>query len=68
VSKGIIQTAVTNRDLRLELRYHLPSTFPETANDEPAIDIGFAPEYDAEISSELACLLLAIQEERGEFS
>jgi hypothetical protein len=70
VSKGIIQTAITNKNLRLELTYHVPPTFPEgcTAKDEPAIDTAFAFEYDAEIASELVCLLSTIREERGEFA
>ncbi len=63
MSQSIIQTAVTNKTLRLELDYRQPSTFREgDSNIEgPTTDTGLAKQYgDLQVSDEFACLLRVI--------
>ncbi len=60
MSQSIIQTAVTDKSLRLELDYRQPS-MPLEGNasiEEPTIDTGLALQYDEpQVSDEFACLL-----------
>jgi hypothetical protein len=63
VSQGIIQTALTNKTLRLELTYAVPSTLrqEDETGMEPATRTGLAgPDSVQAISDELACLLSVI--------
>jgi hypothetical protein len=59
---GIIQTAVTDKTLCLELEYRQPYTPRDgEARQEPASDIGFTFQYDdPQVSDEFACLLMVI--------
>ena len=70
MSKSILQTAITNKNLHLELTYRLLATLPESGsfNDEPTIDTAPTLGHDAELSSEFACLLSMMAEENGELS
>jgi hypothetical protein len=67
VSGGIIQTAVTNPALRLELDYQVSSTVGEakTANDEAAMGSGVADSASS-IHDEFACLLSLLRGGDGE--
>jgi hypothetical protein len=59
VSQGIIQSALTNKTLRLELTYTLPSMLrqEDETGMEPATHTGLAgPDSVQAISDELACL------------
>jgi hypothetical protein len=63
VSGGIIQTAVANRNLGLELEYRQPSMLLEgdARTEEPTTDAGLTFQYDdPRVSDELACLLRMI--------
>jgi hypothetical protein len=63
VSGGIIQTALTNTTLRLELEYRQPSVLGEgnARVEEPATDTGLALQYnDRQATNEFACLLSVI--------
>jgi hypothetical protein len=63
VSRGIIQTALTNKTLRLELEYRQPSVLREgdARTEESAADTGTALPYDdPQASDEFACLLSVI--------
>jgi len=68
---SIIQTAITNKTLRLELDYRQPSVRHEgdTNIEERMIDTGVVPLYDdPQVSDEFACMLRMICEGSGEFS
>ena len=59
MSQGIIQSALTNKTLRLELTYTAPSMLRQTDDTgmEPAAHTGLAgPDSVQAISDELACL------------
>ena len=64
MSQSIIQTAVTNKTLRLELDYRQPCMIRESdaRTAKPAPDnTGLAPRYDdPQVSDEFACLLRVI--------
>jgi hypothetical protein len=63
VSGSIIQTALTNKALRLELEYRRPSVLREggARTEEPAAGTGPAvPHDDPQVSDEFACLLSVI--------
>jgi hypothetical protein len=63
VSTGIIQTALTNKTLRLELEYRRPSVLREgnARTEAPTADTGLAVPYDdPQVSDEFACLLSVI--------
>jgi hypothetical protein len=62
VSQSIIQTAVINKSLRLELDYRQPS-MPLEADasiEGPTTDTGLALQDDSQVSDEFACLLRVI--------
>jgi hypothetical protein len=63
VTRSIIQTAVTNKTLRLELTYRLPSKVRagDAIVEEPATDTGLTFQHDdPQVSDEFACLLKMI--------
>jgi hypothetical protein len=62
VSQGIIQTAVSNKTLRLELDYRQPSMLREgnVSIEIPTTDAGMALQHDEPVSNEFACLLRTI--------
>jgi hypothetical protein len=64
VSTGIIQTALANKTLRLELDYRLPSMLRQGDDaiiEGPTIDTALAFQYDdPQVSDEFACLLMVI--------
>jgi hypothetical protein len=59
VSGGILQTAIRNTNVRLELQYH--ESFIFTGSEEPEIDAGPSlPDSDLTSPDEFACLLKMI--------
>jgi hypothetical protein len=71
VSGRIIETAVTNKTLHLDLDYREPSMLPEgdVIIEGPMTDTGLPLQYgDPQVSGEFACFLRVICEEGGEFS
>jgi hypothetical protein len=63
VSRSIVQTAVTNKDLRLELTYYSLSASWEghASSQEPATGTGMALQYDdPQVWAEFDCLLEVI--------
>ena len=63
MSPGIVQSALTNKTLRLELTYTVPSMLrqEDVTGMEPARHTGLArPDSVQAISDELACLLSVI--------
>jgi len=47
MGRGIIETAVDNKSLHLELEYRQPSMLGEgNASEEPATDTGLALQYE----------------------
>jgi hypothetical protein len=62
VNRGIIQSAVTNKTLRLELEYRQPSWFSEgdVTIETQTDDTGLTLQYgDPHVSDRFACLLSA---------
>jgi len=63
VSQSIIQTALTNKTLRLELSYRVPSMLHQEsdATMEPATHTGLTHPRSVQVfSDEIPCLLSAI--------
>jgi hypothetical protein len=59
VSGGILQNAIRNTKLRLELQYN--ESFNFTGSEEPEIDAGLGlPDSDLTSFDEFACLLKMI--------
>jgi hypothetical protein len=59
VSGGILQTAIRNNNVRLELQYY--ESFNFIGSEEPETDAGLGPpDSDAAISAEFDCLLRII--------
>src|SRR5271170_5208187 len=66
----LIQTAVTNKTLRLELDYRQPSILSEgdATIEGPTAETGLALPYDPQVADDFTYLLSVIGEESREFS